>query len=108
MSVPRIFLAWKKFHWSLTFDWFCAATARKYWARVISLDDMPARTVAMTVRRIGVDVITLSQIVLGFSGSADGVGWLMGHPRCGKAGKHRASGFYGSAAVNATRVEGVG
>ena len=51
--VPRIRFAWKNAHCEPAFDWFWAASERKYIDCVISLDDRPARMVASTVSTTG-------------------------------------------------------
>ena len=68
----RSFLAWKYPHWSETFDCICAASDRKYWAELISLDESPAKIVAITVRITGVVIMMVSHVVLLRPGSISG------------------------------------
>src|ERR1035437_93141 len=60
-------LAWKKLHWSPALDCCCAASARSYWARVISLEARPASNVATTAITTGVALSILPHCVWGIS-----------------------------------------
>src|SRR5689334_21659499 len=71
MFVRRMVLAWENAYWSPTLDWFWPDSERWYWALVISPDDRPASSVAMTVMRTGVVVMMVSKkpfFALGSSG----------------------------------------